>query len=162
MWGRKRWYLSSMGALKVYAWLQLVTLPFRFVFSEFTMFTREELAWLAKCHQVLMSIAGIVLAALLVRSLMAAQPEQITYEQVQNDRQDVRLTQIEKDLTEIKIEQAVARTAFKNLIDTLMWLRGILGVIAGTLLAKFGTDLFRSKLTLSWKKVREKEQDQGP
>jgi hypothetical protein len=136
----------SPGTVTAYAWLEIFTLPLKFICSEFFMFNREQLVWIAKCHRILMVCALTFLSVtLVVMMIHAAGSSEAQRTLRELDKHDVRIAKIESELAVMQIDQAVIKTAFVNLTDTLKWVLNILGVIATTLLLQFAAAVFKMK-----------------
>lgn len=156
--GVNKWRYMTPGSAKFYAWLEILTLPLKFFCSEFFMFNRDQLVLIAKLHRFVMCIALAVLSSVLVVTLVEAQNDRTRMVQ-ELDRHDIRITDLEKEVKSIRIDQAVTTEAFRGMTEKMNAGLGLLGVIATTLLCQFGMAVFRMKWGTALRETIAQEYD---
>lgn len=144
--------------MTLYAWTQIITLPFSFLFLEFTMFTRDQLVLLAKCHRVIMSVGISLMLYLLISSFIVSRQSADTLVR-ELDKHEVRISHVERSVGDIRIDQVSMKAELTNLIGILKYGLRLLEVISGTLLLQFGSVLFRMKWGAALKSTTTEEFD---
>lgn len=128
-WGLKLWKFMSPGTVRVFAWYEIISLTFRFFFSEFYMFNRTQFEALVKWHRLAMFVVIALLAGVLVGTLVEAQNDRARITQ-ELDKQDGRIKRLDDEMKEVRISVGILtdRTAL------ILWLlAGIAAIMLGQL-----------------------------
>lgn len=137
--------MRNLVFMRIYAWAQIALLPPKFLVSEFFMFNREQLVWIAKFHRCLMISALVCLSMVLVTIVRAQNNTQINRIIQELDRQDSRITRNEDSIRAVQVEQAIVNTTLRSMSEKMNAGIGLLGVIATTLLCQFAAAVFKMK-----------------
>jgi hypothetical protein len=133
--------MTSILYMRLYSYSQILSLPFKFALSEFFMFSRDQLVFIAKCHRFVMCLALILLGTCTVTILVRAQSTSRLLQEM--DKQDRRIASVEEEVKSIRIDQAITMTTFKSMSEKMNAGIGLLGVIASTLIVQFAAAVFK-------------------
>ena len=155
--------MTSMLAMRLYAWFQILTLPPRFFASEFFMWNRDQLRVVMRVHRVCMTVL-VALASYMIGDALIAQyrdgyvrENQVVQMVKELDRQDNRIDRIQNQVNDINIQMARLASGQETLTNNMRTGMSILGAIGLVILGQFATYVVNLKMRREYNLIEKRE-----
>jgi hypothetical protein len=157
--------MTSIALTRIYAYIQIITLPFKFFASELFMWNRDQLVWLMKVHRIAMVLIIFMASYLIGRSMIAqyrpapsvGYEQQVTQLVREIDRQDMRLDRVQMQVNDINVQIARLASGQESLIKTMGVGMSVLGAISLMILGQFATYVVNLKMRREYGRLEKRE-----